>query len=114
MTTAMRLEPAKWKAFLDAFSRQYGGREVNISLMSSHIVAWRTMGVARFNGIWMEEFNGAVTVMITLESDEHGLLTHTVSSPTFLSWDEDQRVLALEHRDGSTDLLQLHARHEFV
>lgn len=109
MKTSILIEHENWKAFLDEFSRQYGGREVVVSLMTSHIVALRNTGVAQFNGIWIEERDAhSVAIMITLESKEHGLLTHTIDAPTFLSWDESQRVLFIEHRDGSTEVLQLH------
>ena len=108
MKTAKHIEHQKWNEFLNEFSRQYGGCQVVVSLMSSHTVALRRTGVAQFNGIWLEERDAhSPTIMITLELSGNGLITHTIAAPTFVSWDEPQRVLFIELSDGSTELIQV-------
>jgi hypothetical protein len=69
--------------------------------MSSHVVALRTIGVTQLNAIWIEEHAPAeMSLMITLELEQHGVMTHTVSAPTFLSWDEELLTLSSSYLMG--------------
>ncbi len=104
MKTSIRIEPPLQKTFLDDLSREYAGHHVKVSLMSSHIVALRDLGEARFIGAWLEEIGAMASIIVMLEMPDFHQLTHTVANFTFLSWQGD--TLFIEHPDGSTELIQ--------
>jgi Family of unknown function (DUF5335) len=104
------IESARWKSFVDRFSREHDGWSASLQLRQSDGSIETATDDRPFRGATIESHEGTVSLIITFGDDPDEHLTHIASRPTdiaLLTPSEGVCSLIIGLDDGSGCVLEL-------
>jgi Family of unknown function (DUF5335) len=106
----LSIESARWKSFVDRFSREHDGWSASLHLRQSDGSSETAVDDRPFRGATVESHERAVSVILTFGDDPDEHLTHIARRPTdiaLLSPNEGECSLVIGLDDGSGCVLEL-------
>jgi hypothetical protein len=108
MTTEIKRE--EWKSFFDNLSRDLGGWQTAVEVLSDDVGAQVLADGLPFVGLTYEDTGGNPSIELTLGGDRENHQTHTIAKPQLVAFEGSgigpAGVLDIEDADGTKTLIR--------
>ena len=108
MTTEIKRE--EWKSFFDNLSRDLGGWQTAVEVLSDDVGAQVLADGLPFVGLTFEDIDANPSIELTLGEDRENHQTHTIANPKLVAFEGSgigpAGVLDIEDADGTKTLIR--------